>query len=91
MLREAGIQGKGYCYVLVGYKNDTQEKAEKRLFDTARAGFLPYAMVFINEDGFKPDGWGDFQRKWTLPRITRAILGANGINLRNEQRKVRPR
>jgi len=32
------------CYVLVGYPGDTFEAAEKRLYDTMAAGFLPFAM-----------------------------------------------
>ena len=87
MLRDAGLQGKAYAYVLAGYRGDTQEKAEKRLYDTARAGFLPYAMVYIDEAGEKPEGWANFQRKWTRPAITRAIVEASGIRMRSTPRR----
>lgn len=82
MLRDAGLTGKAYAYVLVGYRGDTQDKAEKRLYDTARAGFLPFAMLYTDERGNKPDGWHQFQRKWTRPAITRAVCEAEGIHMR---------
>jgi hypothetical protein len=88
MLRDAGLQGKAYAYVLVGYRGDTQERAEKRLYDTARAGFLPYAMVYIDETGEKPEGWAQFQRKWTRPAITRAVVEAAGIRMRSTARRT---
>jgi hypothetical protein len=88
MLREAGLQGKAYAYVLVGYRGDTQEKAEGRLCDAARAGFLPFAMLYTDDSGMRPDGWGEFQRKWTRPAITRAVVEAAGIQMRNTPRQL---
>jgi len=57
------------CYVLIGYPGDTMEKAEKRLCDTIRAGFMPYAMLWRDNNGEKDTEWGKFQRLWVLPRI----------------------
>jgi hypothetical protein len=33
------------CYVLIGYRGDTFDKAEQRLTETIEAGFMPYAML----------------------------------------------
>lgn len=58
------------CYVLVGYKGDTFEKAEKRLADTMKAGFLPYAMLYRDAKGERDPEWMKFQREWLRPAIT---------------------
>lgn len=57
------------CYCLIGYKGDTFEKAEKRLTDTVKAGFMPYAMLYRDLDGIKDPVWGKFQREWLRPEI----------------------
>jgi hypothetical protein len=57
------------CYCLIGYKGDTFEKAEKRLTDTVKAGFMPYAMLYRDLDGIKDPIWGKFQREWLRPEI----------------------
>lgn len=72
MLNEAGFtlkSRKSFCYVLIGYKNDTFEKAEKRLIDTLKAGFIPFGMLYKDEYGNENTGWKDFQRMWTRPAI----------------------
>lgn len=53
------------CYVLVGYGGDTFDKAEKRLYNTICAGFVPYAMLWKNENGETDPDWRAFQ----LPQI----------------------
>ena len=66
-LRRAGFNPSGHsmkCYNLVGYKGDTFEKAEKRLMDTCRAGFVPFAMLYRDEQGQVDDSWKRFQREW---------------------------
>lgn len=60
------------CYNLVGYKGDTFEKAEKRLTDTIRAGFMPYAMLYRDKDGQVDKEWKKFQREWLRPAIVNA-------------------
>ena len=48
LLRDGGITQKSqtaWCYVLIGYPGDSFEAAEKRLRDSWRAGFLPFAML----------------------------------------------
>lgn len=78
-LLEAGklLRQEGYrmgqrslgCYCLVGYKNDTFDKAEKRLRDTIMAGFFPYAMLYRDKAGERDEKWAKFQREWLRPAI----------------------
>jgi hypothetical protein len=73
LLRSGGIKDssghKLKCYVLIGYPDDTMESAEKRLFDTWRAGFYPFAMLYHDEKGKVSEDWQRFQRSWTRPQI----------------------
>lgn len=55
---------------LCGYDGDSFEDAEKRLAQTMRAGFVPYAMLFRGEDGKYDPEWRRFQREWCRPIIT---------------------
>lgn len=57
------------CYVLIGQEGDTFERAEKRLEDTVRAGFVPYAMLYRGQDGARDPQWSSFQREWLRPKI----------------------
>ena len=66
------------CYVLIGYKGDTFEQAERRLTDTVQAGFVPYAMLYRGEDGTRNPAWARFQREWLRPEI----LGAKMARIR---------
>jgi hypothetical protein len=68
------------CYCLIGYKGDTFVKAEKRLVDTVKAGFMPYAMLYRGPDGAKDAVWGKFQREWLRPEI----LGTKVREIRKE-------
>lgn len=64
---------KGYvlrCYVLIGYKGDTIEKAEARMKQTFEAGFMPMAMLFRDKKGDYSQNWKQFQRQWANPIIT---------------------
>lgn len=76
MLKEAGITIKSRtprAYVLMGYPKDTVEAAEKRCIDTLEAVFIPFAMVYTDEDGKRRDdftkGWDNIQRRWTRQAI----------------------
>lgn len=62
------------CYALIGYRGDTFEKAEKRLIQTIKAGFVPYAMLFRDEKGETDQTWRAFQREWCRPQIVGAKL-----------------
>ncbi len=80
LLREGGITQASHrasCYVLIGYPGDTMEAAEKRLRDTWRAGFVPYAMLYRDEKGITNTGWQKFQRVWLKPDIVMARLKAD--------------
>ena len=77
LLRDGGISkasNKARCYVLIGYPNDTQEKAEKRLRDAWAAGFFPYAMLYRDELGTANDDWKKFQRLWVRPHTVYHLL-----------------
>lgn len=72
LLREGGISQASHraaCYVLIGYKGDTMDAADKRLRDTWRAGFVPYAMLYRDESGETDPEWRKFQRLWVRPEI----------------------
>jgi len=72
LLRDGGISRASHraaCYVLIGYQGDTMEAAEKRLTDTWAAGFLPYAMLYRDQDGLTDPQWRKFQRLWVRPHI----------------------
>lgn len=72
MLQEAGFtiaSHNAHCYVLIGYKGDTFEKAEKRLTDTIKAGFVPYAMLYKDDYGKVDNQWKKYQREWLRPEI----------------------
>ena len=58
------------CYVLIGYKGDTEEKALKRLKQSWDAGFMPFAMLYRDENGNYAESWKKFQRQWANPMIT---------------------
>lgn len=58
------------CYVLCGYKGDTFEKAQTRMGEAWRAGFMPMAMLFRDLEGKYSTDWRRFQRQWANPTIT---------------------
>lgn len=64
------------CYVLVGYENDTLDKAKTRLRRAWEIGTLPFAMRYRNDRGviFKERDWNILQWKWTRPAIIKAIM-----------------
>lgn len=57
------------CYVLIGFRGDTFDKAERRLTNTLRAGFMPYAMLYRDDKGLTDKNWRRFQREWLRPEI----------------------
>ena len=68
------------CYVLMGYPNDTIEKAEERLITTLKLGFSPCAMFYRDPEdkNIKSKEWGKLQRQWVRNPIiatTRKKLG----------------
>lgn len=78
LLKEAGFSVSSHimrCYVLIGYKGDSFEKAEKRLIDTVKAGFVPYAMLYKDKNGNVDTKWAKFQREWCRPQIVTSKFG----------------
>lgn len=72
-LLDAGFTRESHvlrCYVLIGYKGDTIEKAEARMKQTYEAGFMPMAMLYRDKKGDFSQNWKQFQRQWANPIIT---------------------
>lgn len=77
LLKSIGFKTKNHqlrCYVLIGYKDDTFEKAKKRLIQTINAGFMPFAMLYRDESGKNPREWKRFQEEWVNPKIVAAKM-----------------
>ena len=73
MLTDAGFSKSNHalrCYILIGYKGDTMEKAHKRMGEAWRAGFMPFAMLYRDNSGQFDPAWKWFQGQWANPRIT---------------------
>lgn len=62
------------CFVLIGFPNDTFEKAEERLLDSWNAGFMPMAMLWRDKTGETTEEWRKFQRIWARPAIVRSLV-----------------
>lgn len=62
------------CYVLCGYPNDTFDKAEKRMSQTIKAGFMPMAMLYRDNTGCRDSEWMKWQRLWARPAIMAARM-----------------
>jgi hypothetical protein len=70
MLINAGFSKKSHvlrAYVLIGYSGDTFEKADKRLNETLKAGFVPMAMLYRDETGKRDSSWVKFAWPWVRP------------------------
>jgi len=81
LLRDGGISRASHraaCYVLIGYRGDTMDAADKRLRDTWAAGFLPYAMLYRDSAGAADPAWRKFQRLWVRPEIVVSRLKQAG-------------
>lgn len=70
------------CYVLIGYRGDTFERAEKRLIQTIDAGFFPYAMLYRDQSGEVTKEWSSFHREWCRPQIV-------GVKVKERHKEVR--
>lgn len=68
-------------YVLIGYRNDSPEAAERRLREVMALGLYPMAMLWRDETGKVQDGWARFQRAWARP----ALIYARERNERMER------
>lgn len=78
MLRDAGITAASHvasCYCLIGYQGDTFDKAQERMEQTIKAGFMPYAMLYRDAQGKVDKEWSRFQREWLRPAIVSHMFG----------------
>lgn len=67
ILWEAGFSPKGHqvkCYCLCGYEGDSFDEAEKRMRQIMDVGFLPFAMLYRDDQGETDKEWRKFQREW---------------------------
>lgn len=81
MLRAAGFTISSHvmsCYVLIGWPGDRFDAAEMRMVDTMEAGFMPYAMLYRDENGKTDPQWRRFQRAWLRPAIVGKKIGERG-------------
>lgn len=69
------------CYVLIGYEEDSLEKAENRLKRAWEIGTLPFAMRYRTPQIswqktylFKERPWNLLARQWTRPAITKSLM-----------------
>jgi len=69
------------CYVLIGYKGDSLEKAEERLRWAWDIGTLPFAMRYRTPEPllqgtylFTDRRWNLLTRQWTRPAIIKATM-----------------
>jgi hypothetical protein len=76
LLKEAGLITRRHayrCYVLVGWRQDTFDKAERRLNDVVRLGIMPMAMLFDHGEARQShndrERWIHFARNWANPWI----------------------
>ncbi len=75
LLKDAGFNRNSMrCYVLIGYPKDTFSDAERRLMDTVKNGFFPYAMLWKDQNGKSNFEWANFQRLWARPAIIASRL-----------------
>jgi hypothetical protein len=72
MLKNAGFKYSNHalrCYCLCGWNGDTIDKAEKRMIDVMKLGFLPMAMVFRDKKGEISPNWLSWRRLWIRPAV----------------------
>jgi radical SAM superfamily enzyme YgiQ (UPF0313 family) len=60
------------CYTLIGFGDDTIEKAEDRLYRAYEIGTLPFAMLYQPKEYSKD--WHRFKRKWQRPAIIKSRI-----------------
>lgn len=72
-LKQQFPRNKLRCYVLIGFKGDTLDKAESRLRQVWEFGFLPFAMLYRPQQYTKD--WYVLARNWSRPAITKRIMG----------------
>ena len=71
-----------FCYVLIGFGDDTIVEAEKRLRHVWNLGFYPFAMLYRGPagEGHKSKDWRRFQRTWCRPAAYKTMIKENPIS-----------
>jgi len=69
ILKDAGIikgsSHKARCYVLAGYPKDTMVAAEARLQAVAKLGFMPWIMLYRDDNNCWRRDWREFRWMWS--------------------------
>lgn len=76
-LRRYFMRNQIRCYILIGFGNDSINKAEERLRFIYELGALPFAMLYRKESGEYPKPekeWRKFQRLWARPTIMKTLM-----------------
>jgi len=76
-LNDAGFTLKSRklrSFCLIGYRNDTFERAENRLWNCIHAGFFPMAMLYRDGKSEPETEWKRFARVWSRPAIIAAKI-----------------
>jgi hypothetical protein len=77
MLKEINVtyeNRKARAYVLCGQDEDTFDAANMRMIQTVKAGFMPFAMLWRDENGDRSAEWMKWQRQWARPAIISARI-----------------
>lgn len=61
------------AFVLIGYKGDTFEAAERRLRAVLKMGMFPMAMLWRGNDGHRDPAWIKFAWPWSRPASINAL------------------
>lgn len=72
MCSDAGIKPSWHtmsAYVLIGFPNDTFDRAVERMNAVMSLGIYPFAMLYCGDDGKMNPAWRPFQREWANPII----------------------
>ncbi len=81
-------RNKKRCYVLIGFNGESLKSAESRLMKIWDLGYLPFSMLYKNDDFRKQHyskEWHDLTRIFSRPAITIGYCTKNKINDKNKQ------
>jgi len=74
------------CYVLIGFENDTLQKAENRLREAWEMGTLPFAMRYRTAEPkwqgtyfYSDREWNLLTRRWSRPAIIKSSMKAKWL------------
>lgn len=85
---------KKYCYVLVGYRQETPRDAEARLMRVFNLGFMPFSMLYRGPETVtrmhRDPEWRKLVRKWCNPARYKSFMrdpfcSSSGLFLANQR------